>query len=282
MTYTALKDLYYVERFVLRWMICTALNDIYYVEWFILRWMIYITLNDLYYVRWVTCTTLYNLNCVAWFVQCWIICSTAFNYLYYVEWFVFCWMICVTLNDLYNIECFFTSLQNLCDLERFVQRWQICTTLNDSECDGWFVQRWIIWATMNYWVSAFYWKPGVLIRKNIVRYFAQTSELIFSWFGIIKKKYFRLCPRNWSQRDVFDQSSGNYCWCIFQTYLTTSWTNLTLHFLTWCNYAAQLHPSLGKVKGKGKISPDQWMEKLKMRISPDQWMDWKFSKFWTD
>ena len=44
-----------------------------------------------------------------------------------------------------------------------------------------------------------------------------------------------------------------------------SWTNLTLHFLTWFNYAAQLHPSLGKVKGKGKISPDQWMEKLKMR-----------------
>ena len=36
-------------------------------------------------------------------------------------------------------------------------------------------------------------------------------------------------------------------------YLTTSWTNLTLHFLTWCNYAAQLHPSLGKVKGKGKL-----------------------------
>ena len=52
----------------------------------------------------------------------------------------------------------------------------------------------------------------------------------------------------------------------FQTYLTTSSTNLTLHFLTWCNYAAQLHPSLRKVKGKGKISPDQLMEKLKMRV----------------
>ena len=65
---------------------------------------------------------------------------------------------------------------------------------------------------------------------------------------------------------------------IFNNFLSKSDTP----FLTWYNYAAQIHPSLGKVKGKGKISPDQWMEKLKMRISPDQWMDWKFSKFWTD
>ena len=128
----------------------------------------------------------------------WKICTAFNNYLYSVERFVLRWMICTALNDMHYVELFFTSLQNLCDLARFVERWKICTTLNYSECDGWFVQRWIIWATMNYWVSAFYWVPGVLIRRNIVRYFAQTSELIFSWFGNIKKKYFRLCPRNWS------------------------------------------------------------------------------------
>ena len=54
MIYTALKDLHYVEWFVLRWMICTtlndfrtALNDMYYVEWFVLRWGICTALNDL-------------------------------------------------------------------------------------------------------------------------------------------------------------------------------------------------------------------------------------------
>ena len=93
--------------------------------------------------------------------------------------------------------------------------------------------------------------PGVLIWENTVRYFALNSGLIFPWFGNIKN--LRHCLTNWSYRDVFDHSSGNYYYCIFQVYLTTSWTNLTLHFLTWCNYAAQLHPSLGKVKGKGKF-----------------------------
>ena len=39
--------------------------------------------------------------------------------------------------------------------------------------------------------------PDVLIRENTVRYFALTSELIFPWFGNIKKKYIRSCPRNW-------------------------------------------------------------------------------------
>ena len=89
--------------------------------------------------------------------------------------------------------------------------------------------------------------------------------MIFSRSGNLKKKYFQLCPRNWSWRDVFDRSSGNYFSCVFRIYLAISWTNLTLYFLTWCNHATQVHPSFGKVKGKGKISPDQWMEKLKMR-----------------
>ena len=99
------NDLYSVERFALRWMICTTLNGLYYVEWSELHWMI--------------CTTLSDLNCVAWFVQRWIICTTL-NDLYHV-------------NDLYNVEWFYTSLQNLCDLEWFVQRWKI----------------WMIWNAMD-------------------------------------------------------------------------------------------------------------------------------------
>ena len=78
--------------------------------------------------------------------------------------------------------------------------------------------------------------PDVLIRKNFVRYFTLTSELFFSWFENVKKKYFRLSPRNWSYR----------------------WRSTFLH-------AAKLHPSFPKFKGKQKIFPDQRMEKLKMR-----------------
>ena len=73
-------------------MICTTLN-MYYVEWFVLRWVI--------------CTTLNDLNYVVWFVQHWIIC-TALNDLYYVEWFVLRW-ICTTLNDLQSVERFALS-----------------------------------------------------------------------------------------------------------------------------------------------------------------------------
>ena len=148
-----MKDLYYVERFalrwryVLRWMICTTLNDLYYVEWFLLCWMICTMLND----------------------------------------FLLRYKICTTSNDLYN--------------QGIIQRWKNCTTFNDSDCDGWFVQRWIIWTTISYWVSAFKWVPDVLIRENTVRYFALTSELIFPWFGNIKKKYIRFCPRNWPYMD---------------------------------------------------------------------------------
>ena len=167
---TALKDLYYVEWFVLRWMICITLNDLHYVEWFVLRWKIWTTLNDMYYV----------------------------------EWILLRWMICITLNDLYNVEWFFTSLQNLCDLERFVQRWQICTTLNDSECDGWFVQRWIIWTR---WIIEYqlFNECQVYLFEKIL-----SDILHLPWV------------------DFF----------LILTYLTTSWTNLTLHLFTWCNYAA--------------------------------------------
>ena len=103
-------------------------------------------------------------------------------------------MICIRLSDLYNIEWFFTSLQNLCDLEWFVQRWIICTTLNDSECDGWFVQHWIIRTTINYWVLAFYWVSGVLIRKNTVKYFTVNLELIFPDLEISRRNIFSPAP----------------------------------------------------------------------------------------
>ena len=46
---------------------------------------------------------------------------------------------------------------------------------------------------------------------------------------------------------------------IFNNFLNKS--DAPLSYMMY--YAAQLHPSFRKVKGK--ISPDQWMEKLKMR-----------------
>ena len=90
-------------------MIWTMLNDKYSVELFAQRWII--------------CTALNYLYSVEWFVN--------------VEWFVQRWMI------FYDVEWFFTTLKNLYDVKWLVQSWKICTTLNDSECDGWFVQRWI-------------------------------------------------------------------------------------------------------------------------------------------
>ena len=123
---------------------------------------------------------------------------------YYVEWFVLRWIICTTLNDLCSVELFVkywiisTKLNNFYYLEKFVQSWMICTALNDSECDGWTVQHWIIWTKMNYWVSAFQWVLGVLIRESTARYFTLTTELIFSSFRNIKKKCVWTCARNWS------------------------------------------------------------------------------------
>ena len=103
------NDLYSVERFVLRWMICTTLNDMYYVEWFVLRWVI--------------CTTLKVLNYVEWFVQRWIICTER-NYLECsVEWFVLRWMNFITLKDLYNVESF--GLRLIIDYRLF-NECQVC------------------------------------------------------------------------------------------------------------------------------------------------------------
>ena len=75
-----LHDLYSVELFVQRWIICsTVLNYLYYVEWFVLRWMIFYLL--------------------AKFVRPRMICA-ALKDLYYVEWFRVRWMICITLIHL--------------------------------------------------------------------------------------------------------------------------------------------------------------------------------------
>ena len=186
---TALKDLYYVEWFVLRWMICTTLSDLYYVEWFVLRWKIWTTLNDLYSVE--------------LFAQSWIICSTGLNDLYYVEWALLRWMICITLND-FLLRCKICTTSNDLYSQGIIQRWKICTTLNDSECDGWFVQRWIIWTR---WIIEYqlFNECQVYLFEKIL-----SDILHLPWV------------------DFF----------LILTYLTTSWTNLTLHLFTWCNYAA--------------------------------------------
>ena len=68
--------------------------------------------------------------------------------------------------------------------------------------------------------------PGVVIWKNTVRYFTVTSELFFSWFESIKKKYFRLCPRNWSYR----------------------WRSTFLHDVRCCTTAPFVSKSQGKTK----------------------------------
>ena len=141
-----MEDLYYVEWFVLRWVICITLKKLYYVKWFVLRWKIWTTLNDLYSTE--------------LFAKSWIICSTALNDLYYVEWVLQRWMICITwmtcttLNDLL-LRCKIYTTSNDLYSQGIIQCWKICTTLNDSECNGWFVQRWIIWTMINYWLSGF-------------------------------------------------------------------------------------------------------------------------------
>ena len=69
-----MADCYHVERLVhyVEWLLCckicralndfvTIENDLYSVEWFILRWMI--------------CTALY-VHKVEWFLLCWKICTT--------------------------------------------------------------------------------------------------------------------------------------------------------------------------------------------------------------
>ena len=70
-----LNNLYKVEWYVLRWMICTMLNDLYntlnglyFVEWFELRWVICTLLND--------CNTLKDWHLNGWFTLGSMICTT--------------------------------------------------------------------------------------------------------------------------------------------------------------------------------------------------------------
>ena len=171
-------------------MICTTLNDLCCVEWYVLPWMICTTLSGLYNVEW------FELRCM--------IC-TALNYLYSVELFVVQrWIICDTLNDLYYVEWFVQRWMIFYFLVKFVRPRLICTALKNLYYVEWFRVRWMICTMLNHLgygevlSIGFLMMPGVLIRKNTVRYLTLNSELIFSWFGNNKKKYFRLCPRNWS------------------------------------------------------------------------------------
>ena len=121
MIYTALKDLYYVELFVLHWMICTT--------FMILR-------------HWMICITLHDLPSVELFVQRWIIWCTALNYLYfvelicirwwfdYVEWFVQRWMIFYFVAKFLPPRMTCTA-KELCSIDRFVLRWMIQSAMGD-------------------------------------------------------------------------------------------------------------------------------------------------------
>ena len=111
MIYITLNDLYCVEWYILRWMICTT-----YVEWLVLRCIIWTALHDLYSVE-------------LFVVQRLIICTTL-NDLYFVEWFVLRWMICTTSNAFLIPRKICTALTDLYYVEWFGVRWMICTTLN--------------------------------------------------------------------------------------------------------------------------------------------------------
>ena len=117
-------------------MICTTLNDMYYVEWFVLRWVI--------------CTTLKDLSYVEWFVQRWIICTELNCLQYCVEWFVLRWMSFITLNDLYYVEWFVQRWMIFYFLAKFVRPRKICTALTDLYYVEWFGVRWMICTTLNH------------------------------------------------------------------------------------------------------------------------------------
>ena len=103
-------------------MICTTLNNMYYVERFVLRSVICTTFKDLNYVS----NDLYS---VELFAQSLIICSTTLNDFYYVEWVLLRWMICTTLND-FLLRCKICTTSNDLYSQGIIQRWKICTTLN--------------------------------------------------------------------------------------------------------------------------------------------------------
>ena len=90
--------------------ICITLNNLYKVEWYVLRWMICTMLNDLF-------NTLNVLYFVEWFELRWVICTLLNNCntlkdWHHNGWFALRSMICTAVEDLYhgNIGVVFSSL----------------------------------------------------------------------------------------------------------------------------------------------------------------------------
>ena len=153
------NDLYSVERFVLRWMICTTLNDMYYVEWFALRWVI--------------CTTLKDLNYVEWYVLRWMNFITL-NDLYYVEWFVQRWMIFYFVAKFVPPRMTCTA-KELYSVERFVLRWMIRSAMDDLYNVESFGQDELL--SISFLMSA-----RCTYSRKYCQIFYTYPELIFSWF----------------------------------------------------------------------------------------------------
>ena len=166
-------------------MICTTSNNMYYVEWFALRGVICTT------VRWMIWTTLNDLCSVELFVQQWIICSTALNCLHYVKWFV-------------KVEWFAERWMIFYFVSRFVWPQMICTALNNLYYAELFGVRWIICATLNHLDYDELLIIGLLVSvrcaysRKYCKIFYSKLWVDFSWFGNIKKKFIRPSPRNWS------------------------------------------------------------------------------------
>ena len=177
------NDLYSVERFVLRLMICTTLNDMYYVEWFVLRWVI--------------CTTLNDLNYVAWFAQRWIICSTALNYLYYVEWFVQRWIIFYFLAKFVGLGMIWVALKDLYHVEWFGVRWMICTTLNHLGYDELLSIGFLMSARCAY-------------SRKYCKIFYTNLWVDFFLIWKYQEEIYSALPQKLVIKRCFDHSSGNY------------------------------------------------------------------------
>ena len=144
---------------------------------YVLRSKIWTTLNDLYSVK--------------LFAQSWIICNTALHDLCNLEWFLLRWMISTMLND-FLIRCKICTTSNDLYSQGIIQRWKICTTLNDSECDGWFVQRWIIWTTINCWLLVFLMSVRCAYSRKYCKIFC--TNLWFDFFLIWKYQEYSALP----------------------------------------------------------------------------------------
>ena len=147
--------------------------------------------------------------------------NTALKDLHYVEWFVLRWIIYTTLNNFLITSKIGASSKDLYSIDRFVLRWMIRSEMDDLynvESFGDYDEL----LSIGFLMSA----RCAYLKKNTVRYFALTSELVFSWFESIKKKYFRLCPRNWSYR----------------------WRSTFLHDVRCCTTAPFVSKSQGKTK----------------------------------